>query len=217
MSSVCSVHGHRIGPCRLAGRDRRVNDRWQLPWPSANCAPAPTAWLLNGYHARSAPDFIDVTVHVGRDVTLYRNDSAGRTVVGNGCEIGPDVRLVDCCGGRLRGRELCRPRSEIGAGAHVGPYAHLPAGSSVAAGQTTALLHCLRRLIRDCGASTWKVTTSVVALHRATIQRCAGVQDTCRSNSATRTSSNSPTARSARVHESVRGSDVFIMQTTSMR
>ena len=41
--------------------------------------------------------FIDATVRLGRDVTLYPGTILqGATVVGDGCEIGPDTRLVDC-------------------------------------------------------------------------------------------------------------------------
>ncbi len=52
----------------------------------------------------------------------------GRTVIGDGSEIGPDTRLVDCIVGRRATVETSVVRDgEIGDGAHVGPFAFLPA------------------------------------------------------------------------------------------
>jgi bifunctional UDP-N-acetylglucosamine pyrophosphorylase/glucosamine-1-phosphate N-acetyltransferase len=78
--------------------------------------------------------FIDVTVRVGRDVTLYPGTILeGATVVGDGCEIGPDSRLDDCVVGPASTvQHSVGVDAEIGANAVVGPYAYLPAGSHVA-------------------------------------------------------------------------------------
>jgi bifunctional UDP-N-acetylglucosamine pyrophosphorylase/glucosamine-1-phosphate N-acetyltransferase len=77
--------------------------------------------------------FIDATVELGRDVTLYPGTILqGRTVIGDGCEIGPDTRLVDSVVGADAIVEHAVVRdSEVGEGAHVGPYAVLEAGSVV--------------------------------------------------------------------------------------
>ena len=87
--------------------------------------------------------FVDVTVHLGRDVTLYPGTILqGDTVIGDGCEIGPDTRLVDCRVGddaiveHTVGRDARSAR-----GAHVGPYAFLPSGSAVAAGAVTGAFY----------------------------------------------------------------------------
>ena len=143
---VLSSMGHRIGavqasPAETAG----VNDRWQLALAERELrARTNRHWLLNGVTMLDPRQtFIDVTVQLGRDVTLYPGTILqGRTIVGNGCEIGPDARLIDC---------IVEPDcvvensvghdAEIGTGAHVGPYAHLPSGSSVAAGQTTGAFY----------------------------------------------------------------------------
>jgi bifunctional UDP-N-acetylglucosamine pyrophosphorylase/glucosamine-1-phosphate N-acetyltransferase len=143
---VLSGMGHRIGavqasPAETAG----VNDRWQLALAERELrARTNRHWLLNGVTMLDPRQtFVDVTVQLGRDVTLYPGTILqGRTVVGNGCEIGPDVRLVDC----VVAEDCCVENSvgrdaEIGAGAHVGPYAHLPAGTSVAAGETTGAFY----------------------------------------------------------------------------
>jgi bifunctional UDP-N-acetylglucosamine pyrophosphorylase/glucosamine-1-phosphate N-acetyltransferase len=66
----------------------------------------------------------------------------GSTVVGDGCEIGPDTRLVDCAVGNGAVVEHAVGHdAEIGTDAVVGPYAHLPAGSSVASGVTTGAFY----------------------------------------------------------------------------
>ena len=49
------------------------------------------------HHGRPRQTYIDATVRLGRDVTLFPGTILqGATVVGDGCEIGPDTRLVDC-------------------------------------------------------------------------------------------------------------------------
>ena len=143
---VLSGMGHRIGavqasPAETAG----VNDRWQLALAERELrARTNRHWLLNGVTMLDPRQtFIDVTVQLGLDVTLYPGTILqGRTSVGNGCEIGPDTRLIDCVVApdcvveNSVGRD-----AEIGTGAHVGPYAHLPPGSSVAGGATTGAFY----------------------------------------------------------------------------
>ena len=138
--------GHRIGavqasPAETAG----VNDRWQLALAERELrARTNRHWLINGVTMLDPRQtFIDVTVQLGRDVTLFPGTILqGRTSVGNGCEIGPDSRLVDCAVSNDCVIENSVGRdAEIGAGAHVGPYAHLPPGSAVAAGQTTGAFY----------------------------------------------------------------------------
>lgn len=118
-----------------------VNDRAQLAAAEAELrARTNQRWLLAGVTMLApAQTFLDVTVELGRDVTLYPGTLLqGRTVIGRGCDIGPDTRLVDCIVGdgaiveHTVGRD-----AEIGVGAHVGPYAALGPGSSVPSGTTT--------------------------------------------------------------------------------
>ncbi len=40
--------------------------------------------------------FVDTTVKIGRDVTLFPGAAAGQHRIGDGTEIGPNTRLVDC-------------------------------------------------------------------------------------------------------------------------
>jgi bifunctional UDP-N-acetylglucosamine pyrophosphorylase/glucosamine-1-phosphate N-acetyltransferase len=130
--------GHRIA-CVQAPADETqgVNDRWQLALAERELRSRTNrAWLLNGVTMLDPRQtFIDVTVKLGRDVTLYPGTILqGNTVVGDGGEIGPDTRLVDCVVGRgCLVQHTVGVEAEIGDGARVGPYAHLPAGSAVAA------------------------------------------------------------------------------------
>jgi bifunctional UDP-N-acetylglucosamine pyrophosphorylase/glucosamine-1-phosphate N-acetyltransferase len=143
---VLSGMGHRIGAVQApAAETAGVNDRWQLALAERELrARTNRHWLLNGVTMLDPRQtFIDVTVQLGSDVTLYPGTILqGRTSVGKGCEIGPDTRLIDCVVApdcvveNSVGRD-----AEIGAGAHVGPYAHLPAGSSVAGGRTTGAFY----------------------------------------------------------------------------
>ncbi|MGH9185881.1 MAG: bifunctional UDP-N-acetylglucosamine diphosphorylase/glucosamine-1-phosphate N-acetyltransferase GlmU, partial [Acidimicrobiales bacterium] len=62
----------------------------------------------------------------------------GRTVIGEGAEIGPDTRLVDCVVGAGAVVEHSVGRdADVGAGARVGPFASLEPGSHVPAGTRT--------------------------------------------------------------------------------
>jgi bifunctional UDP-N-acetylglucosamine pyrophosphorylase / glucosamine-1-phosphate N-acetyltransferase len=138
--------GHRIGAMQApAAETAGVNDRWQLALAERELrARTNRHWLLNGVTMLDPRQtFIDVTVHVGRDVTLYPGTILqGRTTVGSGSEIGPDTRLVDCVVApdcvieNSVGRD-----AEIGQGAHVGPFAHLPSGSAISAAQVTGAFY----------------------------------------------------------------------------
>lgn len=138
--------GHLIGCVQVPESETQgVNDRWQLAMAERELrARTNRRHLLNGVTMLDPRQtFIDVTVRLGRDVTLFPGTILqGDTVVGDGCEIGPDTRLVDCTIGdgaiveHTVGRE-----SHIGDGAHVGPFAHLPAGSTVASSAVTGAFY----------------------------------------------------------------------------
>jgi bifunctional UDP-N-acetylglucosamine pyrophosphorylase/glucosamine-1-phosphate N-acetyltransferase len=97
-------------------------------------------WLLNGVTMLDPRQvFLDVTVRLGRDVTLYPGTILqGDTVIGDRSEIGPHVRLTDCrVAAECIVEQTVGHDAEVATGARVGPFAHLPPGSSVAAGVTT--------------------------------------------------------------------------------
>ncbi|CAN5719160.1 N/A [soil metagenome] len=144
--AVLSGMGHRIGCVQAPAEETQgVNDRWQLALAERELrARTNRQWLLNGVTMLDPRQtFIDVTVGLGRDVTLYPGTILeGSTVVGDGSEVGPDTRLEDCVVGTdCRVQHTVGIDAEIGAGARVGPYAHLPAGSSVASGTVTGAFY----------------------------------------------------------------------------
>jgi bifunctional UDP-N-acetylglucosamine pyrophosphorylase / glucosamine-1-phosphate N-acetyltransferase len=140
---VLAAMGHRIGTVVAddATETQGVNDRWQLALAERELRSRTNRhWLLNGVTMLDPRQtFIDVTVQLGRDVTLFPGVILqGRTVIGNGSEIGPDTRLADCVVGPNAVVENCVGRdAEIGARSHVGPYAALSPGASVAEDSAT--------------------------------------------------------------------------------
>jgi bifunctional UDP-N-acetylglucosamine pyrophosphorylase / glucosamine-1-phosphate N-acetyltransferase len=144
--SVLGAMGHRIGCVQApAGETQGVNDRWQLALAERELRSRTNRSHLLGGVTMLDPrqTFIDVTVSIGRDVTLYPGTILqGTTVIGDGCEIGPDTRLVDCAvGSGAVVEHTVGCDAEIGPDATVGPYAHLPAGSSIASNATTGAFY----------------------------------------------------------------------------
>jgi bifunctional UDP-N-acetylglucosamine pyrophosphorylase/glucosamine-1-phosphate N-acetyltransferase len=144
--SVLAGMGHRIGSIVAAEAETQgVNDRWQLALAERELRDRTNrSWLLNGVTMLDPREtFIDVTVKLGRDVTLFPGTMLqGSTVIGDGCEIGPDTRLVDCVVAKdCTVENTVGHESEVGAGAHVGPFAFLPSGSSVTKGAKTGAFY----------------------------------------------------------------------------
>lgn len=138
--------GHRVGAVQASARETQgVNDRWQLALAEREFRNRTNRhWLLNGVTMLDPRQtFIDVTVKLGRDITIYPGTILqGETVVGDGTDLGPDTQLADCVVGRdCAVRHTVGSDAEIGDGATVGPFAHLPAGSSVAAGAVTGAFY----------------------------------------------------------------------------
>ena len=144
--AVLADLGHHIGSVVAPGQETQgVNDRWQLALSERELrARTNRHWLLNGVTMLDPRQtFVDVTVKIGRDVTLYPGTMLqGSTVVGDRCEIGPDTRLVDCAVGNDAAVEhTVGHDAEIGPHAVVGPYAHLPTGSVVAPNEATGAFY----------------------------------------------------------------------------
>ena len=138
--------GHLIGCVQVPESETRgVNDRWQLAMAERELrARTNRRHLLNGVTMLDPRQtFIDVTVQLGRDVTLYPGTILqGDTVVGDGCEIGPHTRLVDTTvgDGSVVENSVCRSAT-IGNGCHVGPFAALEPGATVANGARTGAFY----------------------------------------------------------------------------
>ncbi|MGZ4674562.1 MAG: bifunctional UDP-N-acetylglucosamine diphosphorylase/glucosamine-1-phosphate N-acetyltransferase GlmU, partial [Ilumatobacteraceae bacterium] len=139
---VLSGMGHQIATVQAPEAETRgVNDRWQLAMAERELRSRTNRhWLLNGVTMLDPRQtFVDVTVQLGRDVTLYPGTILqGNTIIGDGCEIGPDTRLVDCVVGAGAVVENSVGRDcEIGDDARVGPYAYLAPGASVPSSAST--------------------------------------------------------------------------------
>jgi bifunctional UDP-N-acetylglucosamine pyrophosphorylase/glucosamine-1-phosphate N-acetyltransferase len=118
-----------------------VNDRVQLARAEAALRRRTNdRWLGLGV-TMVDPDrtYIDATVQLAPDVTLFPGTVLqGATVVGEGAEIGPNTRLVECTvGARTVVEETVGRHADIGADAIVGPYAFLEPGSHVSPGRRT--------------------------------------------------------------------------------
>ena len=118
-----------------------VNDRAQLAVAEAELrARTNMRWLQRGVTMLDpASTYIDATVELGTDVTLFPGTMLqGATVVGAGAQLGPDCRLVDCvvAEGAVVEHTVGR-QAEVGADARVGPFAALAPGSRVAPGTVT--------------------------------------------------------------------------------
>jgi bifunctional UDP-N-acetylglucosamine pyrophosphorylase/glucosamine-1-phosphate N-acetyltransferase len=138
--------GHRVGRYEAPAEETQgVNDRWQLALAERELrSRINRRWLLNGVTMLDPRQtFLDVTVRLGRDVTIYPGTILqGDTVIGDRCDIGPDVRLTDCVvGDDCTVASTVGIDSEVGAGADVGPFAHLPTGSAVTSGAATGAFY----------------------------------------------------------------------------
>ncbi|MDN5919609.1 MAG: bifunctional UDP-N-acetylglucosamine diphosphorylase/glucosamine-1-phosphate N-acetyltransferase GlmU [Pseudonocardia sp.] len=106
-----------------------VNDRVQLAAVRAelNRRVLERAMLAGVTVVDPATTWVDVQVELGIDVVLHPGTQLhGRTLVGDGAQVGPDTTLTDCEIGA--GAVVIRThgsRSAIGAGASVGPFAYL--------------------------------------------------------------------------------------------
>ena len=104
-------------------------------------------WLSMGV-TMVDPDrtYIDTTVRLGTDVTLFPGTSLqGTTTIGDGCELGPDVRLDRCTVGRNTTISQATARlATVGDDCTIGPYAVLEPGSDLASGTSTGAFYAGR-------------------------------------------------------------------------
>jgi bifunctional UDP-N-acetylglucosamine pyrophosphorylase/glucosamine-1-phosphate N-acetyltransferase len=144
---VLAEAGHPVHTVSVADDSevRAVDDRVQLARVEAELRRRTNlGWLERGVTFVD-PDktYLDTTVQLGADVTLFPGTILqGRTVVGEGAEIGPNTRLVDCSvGGGAEVQETVGRDAFIGSGARVGPFAVLEPGSEVASGAVTGAFY----------------------------------------------------------------------------
>ena len=81
-----------------------------------------------------ATTYIDATVKIGQDTTIYPGSILeGNTVIGEDCNIGPYAMLTDATVGDgvdVRATQIVG--SEMGDGSRIGPWSHIRPGSKIA-------------------------------------------------------------------------------------
>ena len=106
-----------------------VNDRAQLARAEAELRSRTNLRLMKAGVSLVDPShtYIDASVQIGVDSTVYPGCVLqGTTVIGSGCEIGPNVRLVNCIvGDRARIEFSTARNATIEPDAVVGPFAAL--------------------------------------------------------------------------------------------
>jgi bifunctional UDP-N-acetylglucosamine pyrophosphorylase/glucosamine-1-phosphate N-acetyltransferase len=148
---VLASAGYQVGSQVVgdAAETQGVNDRLQLALAEATLRERTNRALLAAGVTMVDPTrtYVDATVRIGSDVTLFPGTLLqGRTVVGEGAEIGPDAHLVDTVvGAGAVVEHAVAHDAQIGEGAHVGPYAVLQPGDEVAAGQVTGPFYAAPR------------------------------------------------------------------------
>ena len=112
-----------------------VNDRRQLAAVATVLRDRINSrWMLEGVTiVDSATTYIDADVTIGVDTVIQPNTMlCGRTMVGEGCEIGPnsvirDSTVAELC--RIEGSTI--EESAVHAGVTIGPYSHLRPGAVI--------------------------------------------------------------------------------------
>ncbi len=140
---VLAEAGHKVVGVVAPDPDetRGVNDRAQLAVAEAGLRERTNReWLAQGVTmVDPAATYIDTTVTLAADVTIFPGAILqGRTDIGQGVEIGPGCRLVDCSVGEHTTLEhTIGHHAEVGDDCVVGPYAVLEAGSRIPSGTRT--------------------------------------------------------------------------------
>ncbi len=148
---VLADSGHRVASARIDGDPgwlQPVNNRRQLSDAEAELRRRTNArWLDRGV-TMIDPErtYVDSTVQLGVDVTLFPGTMLqGTTVIGDGCEIGPDSRIDRCVVGRNSIVEKTMARgARIGDGCRVGPFAVIEPGAELPDGTVTGPFYAAR-------------------------------------------------------------------------
>lgn len=142
--TVLAESGHTVSVSSMDGEldnVRPIDDRFGLAQAEAELRRRTNRrWLDRGV-TMVDPDrtYIDVTVSLGTDVTLFPGTMLqGTTVIGDGCEVGPDSRIDRCQIGKNTVIEKTMARgAAIGDNCRVGPFAVIETGASVPDGTVT--------------------------------------------------------------------------------
>ena len=222
--SVLAEMGHRIGCVQAPAEETQgVNDRWQLALAERELrARTNRQWLLNGVTMLDPRQtFIDVDVQLGRDVTLFpgtilEGRTGHRRPVRDRAGDAVSPTVSSATGRRWPTRSASRPRSER---ASSGAVRLPPVGLDRASGNChRCVLHCRCRRARGIEQRLMmeKVTTKRLALysgrtHPELAAELAEHLDIELGNPNIVEFANGEIR--ARFAESVRGNDVFIVQS----
>lgn len=77
--------------------------------------------------------YIEVDVEIGADTILYPGTVlSGKTVIGKGCEIGPNTQITNCTlGDGCVATQSVLTDSTFGSGVNIGPFAYVRPGSTI--------------------------------------------------------------------------------------
>lgn len=118
-----------------------VDSRIQLAEAEAELRRRTNRFWMNRGVTMIDPDrtYIDATVRLGTDVTIFPGTMLqGNTVIGDGCEIGPHVRLTQCVvGANTIVEQAVGEHATIGMDCAVGPFASLSPGTEIVNGTRT--------------------------------------------------------------------------------
>jgi bifunctional UDP-N-acetylglucosamine pyrophosphorylase/glucosamine-1-phosphate N-acetyltransferase len=122
-----------------------VDDRVQLADAEAELRRRTNRYWLSRGVTMVDPErtYLDVTVELGTDVTIFPGTILqGTTVIGDGCELGPNVHLDRCqVRDNTRIAQTTASLTTIGSNCVVGPYAALSPGSDISDGTTTGAFY----------------------------------------------------------------------------
>ena len=127
--AMAVAQGHEVGAVRLedTGEGLGVNDGIQLAKAREVVQRRVNEkWLLSGVNIME-PAFIDVTVELEPDTTIYPNTFLrGKTVIGKGCQIGPGSIIVDSViGDGCRVLQSVIEEAVLEEKVEMGPYGHI--------------------------------------------------------------------------------------------
>lgn len=134
---VLASAGHRVEAMVVAdaAETQGINDRLQLASAEAELRRRTNESLLRSGVTIVDPSavYVDTTVVVGTDVTLFPGVILqGSTVIGDGCEVGPNTQLIDTVvGADCVVQATTADNSVVGDRCIVGPYASFAPGSEV--------------------------------------------------------------------------------------
>ncbi len=141
--AVLADAGHKVSTLVADDPDEThgINDRVQLALAEAELRQRINhGWMRAGVTLVD-PDqtYVDATVDLGRDVTLYPGTMLrGTCTIGEGADVGPEAHLTDTVvGARARVSQTVADRARIGDDAVVGPWAALGPGDDVPIGHVT--------------------------------------------------------------------------------